>query len=178
MDKFPKGGSLLADTCPMPKKTDVASKPPRSDRLRGWWFRGVDTQPPPQREELSNAVRSHLDGMAGHALRIEQAAMEDGSRIRQQALTSANTIVGHVEHLESQLALIENQYGRVIDTMRTELTELRTKLAQEAERAEGAARRTVPQLQAPAPVPAPASGPAPAAVPGNNQPNGRALPAA
>ena len=120
----------------MRKKIDESSKPPRSDRLRGWWFKGVDTEPPPQREELSSAVRTHLDGMAGHALRIERAAMDDGSRIRQQALTSANTIVGDVEHLESQLALLENQYGRVIDQMRAELADLRTKLLHETEQAE------------------------------------------
>src|SRR3954470_20905640 len=109
----------------MRTKTDESSKAPRSDRLRGWWFRGVDAEPPPQREELSSAVRTHLDGMAGHAVRIERAAVIDGVRIRQEALSAAGTIVEHVEHLESQLALIENQYGRVIDTMRTELADLR-----------------------------------------------------
>ena len=150
----------------MRKKIDESSKPPRSDRLRGWWFRGVDTEPPPQREELSSAVRTHLDGLAGHALRIEQAAMDDGSRIRQQALASANTIVGHVEHLESQLALIENQYGRVIDQMRAELADLRTKLAHETEQADVAARTGVPQLEAGAP--------APVAVNGNGNGNGQA----
>lgn len=137
----------------MRKKIDESSKPPRSDRLRGWWFRGVDTELPPPREELSSAVQTHLDGMAGHALRIERAALSDGARIRQEALAAAGTIVEHVEHLESQLALIENQYGRVIDTMRTELADLRTKLAQEAEDAQAAAVQTQPPA-APVAVPA------------------------
>jgi len=137
----------------MAKKIDESSKPPRSDRLRGWWFRGVDTELPPQREELSNAMRTHLDGMASHARDIERAAYGDGARIRREALASASTIVGHVEHLESQLALIENQYGRVIDTMRAELADLREKLAEEAHAAEAAATEPHPVL-GPVAVPA------------------------
>jgi hypothetical protein len=139
------------------KKTDEGSRPARSERLRGWWFRGVDAEPPPQREDLSNAVRTHLDGMASHARDIERAATMDGARIRQEALESASTIVAHVEHLESQLALIENQYGRVIDTMRTELADLRTKLAEEAQRAEAAATEPQPAL-GPVAAPVPING--------------------
>jgi len=139
------------------KKTDERTSPPRSDRLRGWWFRGVNaeaeapspspSEPPsaPEHEELSSAVQTHLDGMAGHALRIERAAITDGVRIRKEALTAAGKIVEHAEHLESQLALIENQFGRVIDTMRTELADLRAKLDEEAAVADGAgAQREVP----------------------------------
>lgn len=131
------------------KKTDERSSAPRSDRLRGWWFRGVAAEGPPPasppREELSSAVQTHLDGMAGHALRIERAAITDGVRIREEALTAAGKIVEHVEHLESQLALLENQFGRVIDTMRTELADLRTKLAEENEAAQAAgAQRIAP----------------------------------
>jgi hypothetical protein len=151
------------------KKTDEASKPARSDRLRGWWFRGVDTEPPPQREDLSNAMQTHLEGMASHARDIERAATADGARIRHEALESAGTIVGHVEHLESQLALIENQFGRVIDTMRTELADLRTRLAEEAQRAEAAAAQ-------PHPVLGPVSGPVP--VNGNGNGNGHTGPRA
>jgi hypothetical protein len=153
----------------MPNKIDESSKPRRSERLRGWWFKGVDAGPPPQREELSSAVRTHLDGMAGHALRIESAAVTDGARIRQEALTAAGTIVGHVEHLESQLALLENQYGRVIDTLRTELADLRTKLAQEAEAAEAAATESQPMLSAV---------PEPPALPANGHSGAHALPVA
>jgi hypothetical protein len=149
----------------MRKKTDDGSKPARSERLRGWWFRGVDAEPPPQREDLSSAVRTHLDGMAGHALRIERAAITDGARIRKEALTAAGTIVEHVEHLESQLALIENQFGRVIDTMRTELADLRGKLAEEAQRAD--------QIVAePHPVLGPVASPVP--INGNGNGNGYA----
>ena len=139
----------------MRKKIDESSKPPRSDRLRGWWFRGVDTEIPPQREELSNAMQTHLDGMASHARDIERAAYGDGARIRQRgARRRPAPSSSHVEHLESQLALIENQYGRVIDTMRTELADLRTKLAEEAEAAEAAAAEPHPVL---GPVSAPAA---------------------
>src|SRR4051794_23194829 len=126
------------------KKTDEGSNPARSERLRGWWFRGVDTELPPQREDLSNAMQTHLEGMASHARNIERAATADGARIRHEALESASTIVGHVEHLESQLALIENQFGRVIDTMRSELADLRTRLAEEAQNAETAAAQPHP----------------------------------
>ncbi len=57
-----------------------------------------------------------------------------------------------MEHLESQLALLENQYGRVIDTMRTELADLRTKLAEETEAAEAAgAQRIAPTAPWPYP---------------------------
>ena len=128
----------------MRKKIDESSKPPRSDRLRGWWFRGVDTELPPQREELSNAMRTHLDGMASHARDIERAAYGDGARIRREALASASTIVSHVEHLESQLALIENQYGRVIDTMRTELADLRDQARRGGRGRRGRRRRAAP----------------------------------
>lgn len=148
---------MRADTRCMRKKIDESPKPPRSDRLRGWWFRGVEAEPPPQREDLSSAVRTHLDGMASHARDIERAATVDGTRIRRDALESAGTIVGHVEHLESQLALIENQFGRVIDTMRTELADLRAKLAHEAEHAEAIAAEPHPAL---GPVSAPTALPA------------------
>ena len=152
------------------KKTDEESKSARSERLRGWWFRGVDAEPPPQREDLSNTVRTHLDGMASHARDIERAAHVDGARIRHEALESAGTIVGHVEHLESQLALIENQYGRVIDTMRTELADLRGKLAEEAQRAD----EIVAEPQA---ALGPVAGPVPGPVPINGNGNGNGLPA-
>lgn len=127
----------------------------------------MDAEPPPQREDLSSAVRTHLDGMAGHALRIERAAISDGTRIRKEALAAAGTIVEHVEHLESQLALIENQFGRVIDTMRTELADLRTKLAEEAQNADAVEAH-------PQPVLGPVAGPVPINGNGNGHANGHA----
>jgi len=102
--------------------------------------------------------------MAGHALRIERAAISDGARIRGEALFTASSVVGHVEQLETQLALIEIEYSKMLGAVRNELTELRNRLAREAQQAETAAANQDPVLIPVAPAQAP--------HPANNDANG------
>ena len=120
----------------MSKKIDESPKAPFSERFRAWWFRGVDEAP--SGLELSQAMRSHLEGMAQHAGDIQRAAVRDGARIRGGALESATKLVSYVEYLETALVRTETEYGKVLQAVRAELADLRAHLEREVEAAKAA----------------------------------------